>query len=65
MEKFAVYFVSRKSAKIFANIQDEFIASFPTMERAQEFCDNVNECGYIDDLYIGYEVRTRDVPENI
>lgn len=56
MEKFSVYFISRKSAKIFANVQNEFIASFPTLERAKEFCEHNNECGYMDDLHVGYEV---------
>jgi hypothetical protein len=57
MEKYAVYFISRASAKIFANVQNELIASFPTEARAKEFCDHLNQCGYMDDQHVGYEVR--------
>lgn len=54
---YAVFYISSRAAKIFANIPNELIAKFDSQESAIDFCNHLNECGILDENHNGYEVR--------
>lgn len=57
IKSWGIYYTPNREGKLFANLTDEFIASFDCQERAIEFCDNCNQSGYLDELHIGYRVK--------
>ncbi|MDV3751181.1 hypothetical protein ATE49_15550 [Elizabethkingia miricola] len=53
----AVYQLPTRQARIFANVKPVKVSELMTNEDAHEYCQHLNQFGYMDDMIAGYDVK--------
>jgi hypothetical protein len=56
LKVWAVFQIPTKEAKIFAGAQPVQVSELMTNNDAHDYCKNMNQCGYIDEMILRYDV---------
>ena len=55
--KWGVYYIPTKEGRVFLNLKPELVQECDSKEDAFEVCENFNQCGILDEMHSGYDIR--------
>ena len=52
-----VYYMPTKEGRIFAGLKPELVEEFDNKDDAFMMCEHYNQCGALDEMHYGYDVK--------